>query len=215
MGTGQSACSKRQHLHNNKTMGLIGCKPKYPLDTRTLRFDLEHRYNALGKLKHQTGGNNATQLDAAAEYYYSAQRRYWEKLSNIRAESVRARSKLADDNWVHWQKKYPTWSEADFVELRDHFNNLDVNKDGMIDLQEFNSALDKIDHPSTNVERRRCFEDVDADGSGAVDFEEFLELVHRVNIGTLDVHHGFGIIYKWVRRKNKTVKRMPGSNCCC
>jgi len=32
---------------------------------------------------------------------------------------------------------------------------------------------------------RQCFADVDADQSGAVDFEEFLELVHRVNEGSM------------------------------
>jgi hypothetical protein len=43
-----------------------------------------------------------------------------------------------------WLARWPHWSHSDIADLRDQFNGLDLNHDGMIDLEELSSALDRL-----------------------------------------------------------------------
>lgn len=100
-------------------------------------------------------------------------------------------------------------SETDFADLRDQFNSFDLNKDGMIDLEELCVVLDRLGDGSTPEERQQHFDTVDTDDSGAVDFEEFLELVQRVTNGELDKSKGFGKAYSRTAKSTLVLNKIP------
>ncbi len=43
---------------------------------------------------------------------------------------------LLDELLPHWQARWPSWSEQDVRDMRDQFQSVDLNGDGVVDLSE-------------------------------------------------------------------------------
>lgn len=58
--------------------------------------------------------------------------------------------------------------------LRARFDAFDADKNGKIDVAEFEKLLDKLGFGYSDKQARAAFESIDVNGSGAIDFDEFL-----------------------------------------
>jgi calcium-binding protein CML len=64
---------------------------------------------------------------------------------------------------------------ASQAELRREFKRVDVNRDGRIDLAEFEALLIGLEAGMSHEEMRTGFHDVDTDKDGRIDVHEFIE----------------------------------------
>jgi Ca2+-binding EF-hand superfamily protein len=59
------------------------------------------------------------------------------------------------------------------LELRSHFNHVDRDGNGRIDLKEFQVLLKKLGMTRSEQVTRHAFRAIDTDDSGSIDFDEF------------------------------------------
>lgn len=62
------------------------------------------------------------------------------------------------------------------------FNEIDVDSDGVISLDEFIAAYQKIDNEVSKTHLRQLFEEADADENGTLSFDEFLKVSRMPNL---------------------------------
>ncbi len=74
--------------------------------------------------------------DAFRAPYYTVQARFWKKLRDARLQSTAGKTKLEDEYIPQIQSMFPDWTRERVEALREHFKCFDLNKDGVIDLEE-------------------------------------------------------------------------------
>eukprot|EP00051_Salpingoeca_urceolata_P030446 m.8905 g.8905 ORF g.8905 m.8905 type:complete len:202 (+) comp3367_c0_seq1:101-706(+) len=158
-------------------------------------YDLPRQYWGAGSVDGGTSVVLPKRFQEAGKRYHEAQASYWATLAHERKKSIMAKNKFHDDTLKHYQRRWPDWSEEDISDLRDQFTTYDVNRDGIISIEELSTVLDDLGDTSGAEERSRQFALADTDGSGGVDFEEFLELLQRFIHGESDPGSGFGKLY--------------------
>lgn len=63
---------------------------------------------------------------------------------------------------------------GELAELRESFRYNDVNKDGLIEFDEFIEMLGQLEAEVSDTEARIGFDEIDVDDDGAISFDEFV-----------------------------------------
>ncbi|XP_076436632.1 calcium-binding mitochondrial carrier protein SCaMC-2-like [Babylonia areolata] len=76
------------------------------------------------------------------------------------------------------QAGVPQMSEEELKNLRDLFQQLDLNKDGTVDLNDLTKAMESMHVPRFPGHAENFFKKYDKDNDGQIDFGEFVQYVH-------------------------------------
>ena len=93
--------------------------------------------------------------------------------------------------------------------LRSVFINLDIDGDGLLDRNEIEQGLTKLNYSKSHIKKEcnRIFESVDVDKSGRIEFSEFLQA--SVDKESLLTEEKLKTTFKWFDRDNSGSISVP------
>lgn len=83
---------------------------------------------------------------------------------------------------------YTEFKELSRKEIKEYtatFKKYDVNKDGLLDLQELKYLMEKLGHPQTHISLKAMIKEVDEDNDGHMSLREFMLVFVRATRGEL------------------------------
>ncbi|XP_062505192.1 uncharacterized protein LOC134181919 [Corticium candelabrum] len=164
----------------------MGCAPSFPCEYRPIAYEPQYRFTDTGLYV-----DSQRRVSSQTSFFHLLHTKYWENYINERKRRNEAKSKFRDTRELH--VAFPMWSEEELLQFRIRFQLLDWNGDGLVDDHDVNHLLDELGYTGTAEERNRYF-GFDPDGSDSIDFVTFLQIIQRVQTGTMSADWGLGAL---------------------
>ena len=182
----------------------MGARVSFPVSKPPISFQKASAYSATGK---KVPRSVLDDLEARNEFEFITENCF-QDIMQERIKMKIDKAKLKDINVTALAEQFPNLEEGAIQDFKMQFLTLDMNRDGLIDYEEFAVLLDELEDDSNEETRRGNFSDIDIDGSGAIDFEEFLEYIHTIITYSDQTRDKIALLCKQGSEKAKCVRRM-------